>query len=120
MKASTFFIGLASGAAVGAVAALFSTPTSGSDLRKSVKNASNDWKEKFVDVKKQVSNLKNSVAELTKESKEKVPETIEGVKVSLQTWQEETSPIQDRLQGEITAIQNSLDQLEKAMAEARK
>jgi gas vesicle protein len=120
MKASTFFIGLAAGAAAGAMTALFSTPKSGSELRMTVKNASTDWKEKFVDVKDQVANLKDSISGLTKESKEQIPEVVDGVKVSLQSWKDDTVPIQNRLQDEISAIQQSLDQLEQAMAQVRK
>nr|WP_316046158.1 YtxH domain-containing protein [Planococcus glaciei] len=52
MKASTFFIGLATGLAAGAAATLFSTPQSGKELRSSVKTASTDWKEKLSDVKR--------------------------------------------------------------------
>ncbi len=54
MKASTFFLGVATGSVAAAVTVLYSTPQSGNELRTSVKSASADMKEKFKDVKVKV------------------------------------------------------------------
>jgi gas vesicle protein len=120
MKASTFFVGLATGATVGAVVTLFSTPQSGSELRSSVRTASTDMKGKLSEVKVKLADLKDSIANLTKESKEQIPEIIEGVTTSIQTWKTETSPIQERLQNEISAIQSSIEQLERTISKQPK
>ena len=79
MKASTFFLGLATGTVAAAITVLYSTPKSGSEIRTSVKSASTDLKEKFKDVKEKVNNLKTRF-KFTKEAKETVPDAVEGHK----------------------------------------
>jgi len=120
MKASTFFIGLVTGVVAGTATVLFSTPQSGSDLRSNVKTASSDWKERLSEVKFQISDLKESIAGLSKEAKTKVPETIDDLKQSVQKWQTQTGPIQENLQNEITSIQMALEELEKSLAKNQK
>lgn len=120
MKASTFFIGLVTGVVAGTATVLFSTPQSGSDLRSNFKTASSDWKEKLSEVKFQISDLKESIAGLSKEAKTKVPQTIDDLKESVQEWQTKTGPIQENLQTEITSIQKALEELEKSLAKNQK
>ena len=120
MKASTFFIGLVTGVVAGSAAALFSTPQSGSELRTNVKTASSDWKDKLSEVKFQISDLKQSIARLTKEAKTEVPQTINELKQSVQMWQNQTGPIQENLQNEISSIQLAMEELEKSIAKHQK
>lgn len=120
MKASTFFIGLVTGVVAGSAAALFSTPQSGSELRSNVKTASSDWKDKLSEVKFQLSDLKQSIARLTKEAKTEVPQTIDELKQSVQLWQNQTGPIQENLQNEISSIQMAMEELEKSIAKHQK
>ncbi len=120
MKASTFFIGLVTGVVAGSAAALLSTPQSGSNLRSNVKTASSDWKEKLSEVKFQISDLKQSIARLTKEAKTEVPQTIDELKQSVQKWQNQTGPIQENLQNEISSIQMAMEELEKSIANHQK
>ena len=120
MKASTFFIGLVTGVVAGSAAALFSTPQSGSELRTNVKTASSDWKDKLSEVKFQISDLKQSIARLTKEAKTEVPQTIDELKESVQLWQNQTGPIQENLQNEISSIQMAMEELEKSIAKHQK
>ncbi len=120
MKASTFFIGLVTGVVAGSAAALFSTPQSGSELRSNVKTASSDWKDKLSEVKFQISDLKQSVSRLTKEAKTDVPQTIDELKLSVQLWQNQTGPIQENLQHEISSIQLAMEELEKSIAKHQK
>ncbi|MGB2992790.1 MAG: YtxH domain-containing protein [Paenisporosarcina sp.] len=120
MKASTFFIGLVTGVVAGSAAALFSTPQSGSELRSNVKTASSDWKDKLSEVKFQLSDLKQSIARLTKEAKTEVPQTIDELKQSVQMWQNQTGPIQENLQNEISSIQMAMEELEKSIAKHQK
>lgn len=120
MKASTFFIGLVTGVVAGSAAALFSTPQSGSELRSNVKTASSDWKDKLSEVKFQISDLKQSIARLTKEAQTEVPQTIDELKQSVQLWQNQTGPIQENLQNEISSIQMAMEELEKSIAKHQK
>ncbi len=120
MKASTFLVGLGAGLLAGSAAVLFSTPQSGTEMRTNVKNVSTDWKDKLSEVKFQLSDLKQSISNLTKESKTQVPQTIDELKKSVQKWQTETSPIQENLQNEIASIQMAMEELEKSLAKHQK
>lgn len=120
MKASTFFLGLATGLAAGAAATLFSTPQSGKELRTSVKTTSSDWKEKLADVKEKVNGLKESIATLSAEAKTQFPATADGLKASMENWQEGTAPAKEHLQLEILAIQNSIEELQNAISKDKK
>ncbi|WP_052131515.1 YtxH domain-containing protein [Planococcus sp. CAU13] len=120
MKASNFFIGLATGLAAGAAATLFSTPQSGEELRGSVKTASSDWKEKLADVKVQIDQLKESINTLKTEASTQVPVVVDGLKQSMAKWQEETGPAKEHLQLEILAIQNAIEELQKTISKDKK
>jgi gas vesicle protein len=120
MKASTFFIGLAAGAVAAAVTVLYSTPQSGSQLRTSVRDASSDMKFLFKDVKVKVDDLKESISHLTKEAKETVPSTIDGIKGSVDQWQQSTDSNRARMEKEIAAIQTALEELEQTIAKQQK
>ncbi len=116
MKASTFFTGLVAGSVAAAVTVLYSTPQSGSQLRTSVKDASSDMKFLLKDVKVKVDDLKKSISRLTKEAKETVPPTIDGIKGSVEQWQHSTESNRERMEKEIAAIQTALEELERNIA----
>jgi gas vesicle protein len=116
MKASTFFIGLAAGSVAAAITVLYSTPQSGSQLRTSVKDASSEMKGLFKDVKVKVDDLKESISHLAKEAKETVPTTIDGIKGSVEQWQQSTESNRERMEKEIAAIQTALEELERNIA----
>lgn len=120
MRASTFFLGLATGAVAAAVTVLYSTPQSGNEFRSSVKNASTDLKETFNDAKEKISKLNGSVANLAKEVKDGIPETVDGLKQSFENWQEATEPNKKRLEKELAAIQEALDSLEQSIIAQQK
>lgn len=120
MKASTFFLGLATGLAAGAAATLFSTPQSGKELRTTMKSASSDWKENLADVKEKVNGLKDSIAKLTDEAKTQIPAAADGLKKSMETWQTDTAPAKEHLQLEILAIQNAIEELQNSISKDKK
>jgi gas vesicle protein len=120
MRASTFFMGLATGLVAGAAATLFTTPQSGKELRTSVKSTSTDWKERLSDVKEKVNDLKESVAALSAETKSQVPAAMDGLKKSMETWQHSTVPAKEHLQLEILAIQKSIEELQKSISKDKK
>ena len=120
MKASTFFIGLAAGSVAAAVTVLYSTPQSGSQLRTSVRDASSDMKFMFKDVKVKVDDLKESISHLTKEARETVPPTIDGIKGSVDQWQQSTESNRERMEKEIAAIQTAIEELEQNFVKQQK
>ncbi len=120
MKASTFFLGLVAGSVAAAVTVLYSAPQSGNELRKTVKSATIDMKVKFKDVKGCVDDLKDSIARLTHEAKEAIPIAIDGIKGSVEQWQQATEPNKERMDKEIAAIQKALEELEQSLAAQQK
>ena len=65
-------------------------------------------------------NLKESVSHLKKEVKESVPAAVEGIKDSVEKWQQSTEPNKDRLENEIAAIQAALEKLEQTITDTTK
>ena len=120
MKASTFFLGLATGSAAAAITVLYSTPQSGSELRSTVKSASTDLIEMCSDVKVKVNKLKGSISKMSKEAKETIPGAVDGIKQSFEKWQESTEPNRSRLETELSAIQEALENLEQSIATQQK
>jgi len=120
LKASTFFLGLATGTAAAAITVLYSTPKSGSEIRTSVKTASSDLKDSFGDIKQKVNHLKNSITKLSKEAKETVPGAALGIKQSFENWQQSTEPNRKRLEQELSAIQEAIESLEQTIAAHQK
>ncbi|ANU11637.1 hypothetical protein A1A1_16098 [Planococcus antarcticus DSM 14505] len=120
MKASRFFLGLATGLAAGAATALFSAPQSGQEFRTTVKSTSSEWKEYLNDLKEKVNGLKESITLLTEEAKSQLPEVVDGLKASLETWTESTAPAKEHLQLEIMAIQNAIEELQNTISKDKK
>ena len=120
MKASRFFLGLATGLVAGAATALFSAPQSGQELRTTVKSTSSEWKEYLNELKEKVNGLKESINHLTEEAKSQLPEAVDGLKASLETWTESTAPAKEHLQLEIMAIQNAIEELQNTISKDKK
>ena len=120
MKASRFFLGLATGLAAGAATALFSAPQSGQELRTTMKSSSSEWKEYLNELKEKVNGLKESINHLTEEAKAQLPDAVDGLKASLETWTESTAPAKEHLQLEIMAIQNAIEELQNTISKDKK
>lgn len=120
MKASRFFLGLATGLTAGAAAALFSAPQSGQEFRTTIKSTSAEWKEHLNELKEKVNGLKESINHLTEEAKSQLPEAVDGLKASLETWTESTAPAKEHLQLEIMAIQNAIEELQNTISKDKK
>ena len=120
MRASRFFLGLATGLAAGAATALFSAPQSGQEFRTTVKSSSSEWKEYLNELKEKVNGLKESINHLTEEAKSQLPEAVDGLKASLETWTESTAPAKEHLQLEIMAIQNAIEELQNTISKDKK
>lgn len=116
MKASTFFLGLATGTIAAAVTVLYSTPKSGPELRTSVRSASSELIDKCSDVKDKVNDLRRSISKLSREAKDNVPEAVAGIKESFDSWQKATEPNRKRMEQELSAIQTAIENLEQSIA----
>lgn len=112
MKASTFFLGLTTGAIAAAVTVLYSTPKSGNEMRQSIKGASSDWNDTFGDLKIKMNDLKESISNF---STEHMPNTVNCLKRSVNQLKGTAKPTEKRLEEELLMIQESLDRLEQSI-----
>lgn len=115
MKVSQLLIGVALGALTGATTVLLSTPKSGPEVRENIKTVSADYKEKLSDINDQLRKVKVSIQSLKAESQVMIPRTVKDVKESVAKWQNDTAPLQEQLQNEISSIQTAIEQLEQAL-----
>lgn len=117
MKASTFLFGLTTGLLGSAAAVLLTTPQSGKELRSIIKAGKNNIDEQVKDLNHHVTNIKNSINDIKGEVKEAIPAFLEDTKSSVTTWQEETAPIQQHLQQEISALQSSVEEIQQQITD---
>ncbi|MFJ7649333.1 YtxH domain-containing protein [Lysinibacillus sp. NPDC097279] len=117
MKAQPFLFGLTTGIIGGAIAVLLSTPQSGQQLRSTILSNTDSAKLKLQDVKHQVNNVKHSVGTLTNEAKNNIPQIINDLKHSITVFTQEIEPTKNNLQQEIDALQNSINEIEKNIAQ---
>lgn len=117
MKTSTFFLGLTTGAIAGAITILYSTPKSGSEFRSTVNT---DLKSNCQELKIKINKLKNSIASLSREAKDQIPDAVDYVKQSVGNLKNTADPTKDRLHQELVAIQESLENLERSILSNQK
>lgn len=72
-----FFIGFLAGSAVGAVVALLTTPKSGENLRKEIKQKSDEY---FDEVDKYLAETKNNAGKVIEESRRKFANILHDIK----------------------------------------
>lgn len=115
MDKSQFVWGLLSGAVASSVAILLTAPKSGKEVRSQIKATSNGLKTDFQDIKEHFQEVKQSLQHVIHSAKEIAPETMTGMKDSVDTWQRETAPIQAKIKQDLEAIQRSMDEIQKAL-----
>lgn len=117
MNMKSSLLGLAVGIVGGATAMLLSTPQSGKNVRqslKSTKKASQEFRSEF---QQRFSSIKDAVNMIKEEAQTTVPNIMTDAKGSVQKFQQETAPIQQRLKGNIDAISQSANELGQAASE---
>ncbi|WP_191992009.1 YtxH domain-containing protein [Bacillus aerolatus] len=115
MDKKALLIGMLAGTAAGAATALFNTPVSGREAREKVKLAQASVKSNARVIKTDVEQLKQAVTHLKDVSKDTIGEVTDGLKASAGMWKESTEPNIERLQQEIAEIQETAEDLQKAL-----
>lgn len=117
MKAKTFIIGVGTGLVAGAAAVLFTTPQSGKELKLSLKERKlsadqlkNDFKQRFEAIKDAVNTIKV-------EAKTTLPETLSSIKGSIEQFQEDTAPTQQRIMQHIEELQKAANDISNEIEE---
>lgn len=113
MKASTFFLGLATGSLAAAVTVLYSTPKTGDEIRSSIKSTS--LQQSFTCAKEQLTKVVQAITTVTNEARNNLPSAVTSIKESIGIWQQSTEPHKEKLEAELAAIQEAIENLEKTI-----
>lgn len=117
MNMKSSLLGLAVGIVGGATAMLLSTPQSGKDVRQSFKSTKEASHEVGSELQQRFSSIKDAVDMIKSEVQTTLPNVVTDVKTSVQKFQEDTAPIQNRLKGNIDATSQSANELGQAASE---
>ena len=113
MKVKSFLLGVTTGIVSGAAVILFSTPQSGTELRKNLIANTKNIKSKLHEVQGELNNVKQSITTLKAEAQNNMPSIINELKDNLTTFKTEIEPETALLKQEIENLQNSISEIEK-------
>lgn len=111
-KGKSLLLGFIIGGTVSAIATLLSTPSSGRDFRKRVKDQSNEWKEILINLKQDSIRLKDQIAETSKEGVALIKNLTQDMKQSIEEWKEAVEPHQENIHKYLEEIEQTLQELE--------
>ena len=114
-KAKSFITGVICGGAVAGLAVLFSTPSSGKDMRGKLKK--NDIKRLLADITADTKLLKRQIVETASEGKEVFQELKDDMHDTLSNWKQDISQNKRHIEKEILDIQKSIEKLQEAVPE---
>ena len=120
MKTSSFLLGVVTGAAVAATSVLFTTSKAGSDVRVTIKNQAEIAKNQLNDVKLHATHVKQSMLTLSNEVKNNIPVIINDLKMTIDSFQKDIEPNLSNLQKDVTALNNSIGEIEKNLDDLNK
>ncbi|MGV3489019.1 MAG: YtxH domain-containing protein [Tuberibacillus sp.] len=91
-KALSFVCGFVAGGLAAGVTVLLSTPKSGIEVRRDLKEKWDDANLNFIDMKTAVASVKDSIGEFKKKGLPALQSTAREVKTIIQTWKEDIKP----------------------------
>lgn len=109
----TFLLGMLTGGIVAGAAVLFTTPKTGEQLRRNIKDFSHNVKTTISDLAKEGMEIKEKVQEVTQEGAAILKDFSEDVRRSVERWNEETEPNRERIQEELQKIEMTMTELEQ-------
>lgn len=116
-RGRSLLLGMVIGGTAGAVATLLSTPSSGKDLRQSVKNQSLECKSLFDNLIQDAVRLKDQIAITSKEGAVLIGQLAKEIKSSVEDWKLVTGPHQENIHEYLEQIEVSLKELEDKIKE---
>ncbi|MFC4322158.1 YtxH domain-containing protein [Litchfieldia salsa] len=108
-------LGVLIGGTVGSVSTLLTTSMSGKELRKKIKRNNIIIGNHYSSIKANGLNLVNDLKKATKYSTQELGLLADEIKTSILKWEESTKNSRDRIQKELSEIEDSLKSLEKAV-----
>lgn len=114
-KTKSFITGLLCGGAIAGIAALLAAPSSGTELRRKLKERSEDLKQSLTTLKDDTKLLTGQVVQTASEGKDVFIELTGDVQKAFSSWKEETSPNLETIKREIEEIHHSINHLQKSV-----
>ncbi|WP_413374588.1 YtxH domain-containing protein [Alkalihalobacillus sp. 1P02AB] len=111
MKAKWYVVGFFTGVSIAAAFSLLSTPTSGKELRQSIKGKANDSKKVVLNFKEDSKQLVDQLKETTSLTQDSVKDLSSDLMESAWQWKNEVSPHVSQLKSDLKNFKNNLDQL---------
>ncbi|THE11081.1 YtxH domain-containing protein [Bacillus timonensis] len=111
----SLFYGLLIGSVIGSVSVLLSTPSSGKDFRRTLKNNQRQLTESLSQVVSDGKSLTEQVSKSTKQAVSVITEISTDVKHSFDHWKKEIDGNQKNIKKELLEIESALEKLEKAV-----
>ncbi|MEH7222682.1 YtxH domain-containing protein [Bacillus sp. JJ1566] len=111
----SLFYGLLIGSVIGGVSVLLSTPASGKEFRRTLKNNQKHIVETWSQVVSEGKSLTEQVSKSTKQAVNAITEVSGEFTNSLNHWKKEIEGNQKNIQKELSEIESSLEKLEKAV-----
>ena len=99
--------------AVAGLAVLFSTPSSGKDMRGKLKEKGNDIKKTLADITADTKLLKRQIVETASEGKEVFQELKDDMQDTLSNWKQDLSQNKRHIEKEILDIKSQLRNYKK-------
>ncbi|MFS0862513.1 YtxH domain-containing protein [Fredinandcohnia sp. 179-A 10B2 NHS] len=114
-KTKSLLYGVAIGTVIGGISVLLSTPTTGKDLRKVLRNNQKGLPQVISHVVADGKNLKNKVVSSTKHSVSTISDFSTEVKQSIMDWRQDVEGNQKNIQKELLEIESALQNLEESV-----
>ncbi|GAA0314056.1 hypothetical protein GCM10008967_00700 [Bacillus carboniphilus] len=115
MKIRSLITGVLVGGLIGSATVLFTTPTSGREVRTSLKNGTKEWGSLVKDVQNKASNVKTDVLKLVSEGKKAAGIVQNQMKPSIQQWKNSLDPQMEEFRKEMEEIQKQFQHLEQSI-----
>ncbi|MDR4887210.1 YtxH domain-containing protein [Fredinandcohnia sp. QZ13] len=111
----SLFYGLLIGSVIGGVSVLLSKPSSGKEVRRTLKNNQRHLSESLSQVVSEGKSLTEQVSKSTKQAVSAITQISADVKNSFEHWKREIEGNQKNIQKELLEIESALEKLEKTV-----
>jgi len=112
MSAKSFLTGVIIGGIAAGVTTLLSTPMSGKEARKTIRDNSQAILTDIRELQVSIIDIKDSITTATVEGKAIISSFIEDLKLTLNDWKLEIKPHQQQLQLELKELESTVNELE--------
>lgn len=115
MNGKGFLVGFLIGGSAAGISTLLTVPVSGKNTRMNMKTNKDIWIKQFSEVKDRIKELQKTLTISSPEGKAVLVNFISDSRKALSNWKQEIHPHQQKLQKELQAIADSIQELESTI-----